>query len=71
MNITKIFAGLICIGYMACHTPKTTTASGATGNTETVKKDQYQCPMKCEGTKTYDTMGTCPKCKMDLVKLKK
>jgi len=26
----------------------------------------YQCPMKCEGEKTYREEGTCPKCKMDL-----
>ena len=26
----------------------------------------YQCPMKCEGDKTYDKPGKCPKCKMDL-----
>ena len=26
----------------------------------------YQCPMKCEGDKTYDEPGTCPVCKMDL-----
>ena len=26
----------------------------------------YQCPMQCEGEKTYDKPGTCPKCKMDL-----
>lgn len=26
----------------------------------------YQCPMKCEGEKTYDKPGTCPMCKMDL-----
>ena len=26
----------------------------------------YQCPMKCEGEKTYEEEGTCPKCKMDL-----
>lgn len=26
----------------------------------------YQCPMKCEGEKTYGEEGTCPKCKMDL-----
>ena len=36
MNITKILAGLLCIGYMACHSPKTTTTTGTTGNTETV-----------------------------------
>ena len=26
----------------------------------------YQCPMKCEGDKTYDESGICPVCKMDL-----
>lgn len=26
----------------------------------------YQCPMKCEGEKTYHEHGSCPICKMDL-----
>ena len=26
----------------------------------------YQCPMKCEGDKTYDKAGKCPKCNMAL-----
>ena len=26
----------------------------------------YQCPMKCEGDKTYDKAGKCPKCGMNL-----
>ena len=26
----------------------------------------YQCPMKCEGEKTYSEAGSCPVCKMDL-----
>lgn len=26
----------------------------------------YQCPMKCEGDKTYPQPGSCPVCKMDL-----
>lgn len=30
----------------------------------------YQCPMKCEGDKTYDEQGACPVCKMDLKKAK-
>ena len=29
----------------------------------------YQCPMKCEGDKTYDKPGKCPKCGMDLKKV--
>ena len=26
----------------------------------------YQCPMQCEGVKTYDETGSCSICKMDL-----
>ncbi len=26
----------------------------------------YQCPMKCEGDKTYDAPGNCPVCHMHL-----
>lgn len=29
----------------------------------------YQCPMKCEGEKTYTKAGTCPTCNMDLKKV--
>ncbi len=30
----------------------------------------YQCPMKCEGEKTYPEPGTCPECKMKLAEVK-
>lgn len=30
---------------------------------------RYQCPMKCEGEKTYTHAGTCPVCGMDLEKM--
>lgn len=30
---------------------------------------EYQCPMKCEGDKTYHEPGSCPVCKMDLKKV--
>lgn len=29
----------------------------------------YQCPMKCEGEKTYNKPGSCSVCKMDLVEV--
>jgi transcription initiation factor IIE alpha subunit len=32
---------------------------------------KYSCHMKCEGEKTYDKPGKCPKCGMDLTKSKK
>ena len=27
---------------------------------------RYQCPMKCEGEKTYEKPGDCPVCNMHL-----
>jgi heavy metal translocating P-type ATPase len=34
---------------------------------EQVKSTAYQCPMKCEGKKTYDHEGNCPVCGMKLM----
>lgn len=31
----------------------------------------YECPMHCEGEKTYDQPGSCPVCKMDLIPISK
>jgi protein SCO1/2 len=33
------------------------------------KDSSYQCPMECEGDKTYATQTSCPVCKMDLEKV--
>ena len=38
-------------------------------NAELLHASVYQCPMKCEGDKTYEKEGTCPKCGMDLEKM--
>ena len=35
----------------------------------TESSEAWQCPMKCEGDKTYSQAGTCPVCKMDLEKI--
>jgi len=32
-------------------------------------KTVYQCPMKCEGGKTYDAPGKCPICNMQLISI--
>lgn len=37
---------------------------------DTIKDQQearYQCPMNCEGNKTYNQPGECPVCNMQLV----
>ena len=35
------------------------------------KKEEYACPMKREGKKTYSKKGKCPACTMDLKVVKK
>ena len=45
---------------------------GACRNNDPGKVDKniaYHCPMQCEGNKTYGQKGSCPICKMDLVKV--
>ena len=51
-------------------TTEQTDAPHATGTHEHHDHAHYQCPMKCEGDKTYEEAGTCPVCKMDLAEVK-
>ena len=47
----------------------TTIVNAQVKKSPTVKAEQkmvYSCPMKCEGSKTYDKPGKCPKCNMKL-----
>jgi len=36
-----------------------------------IRQTVYYCPMRCEGDKTYDEPGDCPKCGMHLIKVAK
>ena len=52
-------AGLLCllvINLIGCNTNNSTKTTA----------EKYQCPMHCEGDKTYDQPGKCGVCKMDL-----
>ena len=40
------------------------------GKANVVADTVYQCPMKCEGDKTYTKEGKCPDCNMALKKIK-
>ena len=53
-NILILFCSILFIGFTSC--------KNDTKSAEVV----YECPMHCEGDKTYDKPGTCPVCKMDL-----
>ena len=51
-----------------------TTVNAQTKKDSTAKHQHtmvYQCPMKCEGDKTYDKAGKCPKCGMSLKEIEK
>ena len=52
------------------HVPQT-DASHQGGHTHSINGDKYYCPMRCEGDKTYDEPGDCPKCGMHLIRVEK
>lgn len=60
------------IAMVGCKNNSTeSTQEGTTTDTTAVQTaEMYECPMKCEG-KTYDKMGKCDVCGMDLVKMEK
>jgi protein SCO1/2 len=41
------------------------------GNSKNKNEVLFQCPMKCEAEKTYNTEASCPVCKMDLKPISK
>jgi protein SCO1/2 len=45
------------LAFQACKSDKTSNKNSA---------QVYQCPMQCEGDKTYDQPGSCPICGMDI-----
>jgi ssDNA-binding Zn-finger/Zn-ribbon topoisomerase 1 len=58
------FLAIASVSFIACkNNPK---ATEETESTEKIAVAEYQCPMKCEGEKTYAEMGKCPECGMDL-----
>ncbi|HEY9170586.1 MAG TPA: heavy metal-binding domain-containing protein [Lutibacter sp.] len=63
---TKILIALLSIGLFTVSTVK--AQEKAKIKVEHLEKIAFACPMQCEGEKTYDKPGSCPKCKMDLKK---
>ena len=54
----------LTIGACVNKTPTTVDQKIQADHTKAV----YQCPIKCEKGKVYDSAGKCPVCKMDLEK---
>ena len=67
---TSLFVSGLCCGRShgihgyGQHMSNSAHDSNEGGNTLAGK---YQCPMKCEGDKTYDQPGNCPVCNMKLL----
>ena len=49
-----------------CFNTANAQSTKTTNKTVTADTVVYQCPMKCEGAKTYDKAGKCPACGMNL-----
>ena len=68
---TKILIAVLCIGLFSISTVFAQEKEQAKTKHEHKENVTYACPMKCEGEKTYDEAGSCPKCNMDLKKVEK
>jgi len=55
---------LLTASLVSCNSSTEKKQDGTT--TPTQEASLYQCPMQCEGDKTYDKPGKCPVCGMDL-----
>ncbi len=78
-----IFSSIVAIAFLtSCGNTKTSggktdsmATPAQTGTTPANSGSQiagvkYQCPMQCEGTKTYDKPGKCPQCGMEMKEVK-
>ena len=68
-KITTASLLLTAVMFMASCGSKTSENKTEGNATEQTLDAKYQCPMKCEGDKTYDKPGSCPVCNMDLEKV--
>ena len=67
-RLSFAFMTLASVSFTACtNSPKPAEKAEVTKQVTVV---EYQCPMKCEGDKTYTEMGKCPVCGMDLKSIK-
>ena len=71
-----IFSAAIALAFLSsCGSNSSNTKSDSTAGVSNpasgtnVAAAKYQCPMKCEGNKTYDKPGKCPVCQMEMVKV--
>ena len=68
--ISTIFSTVLLFVSCRSKTEKAEEKSETTDGKSQNKTIAYACPMKCEEEKTYDKAGSCPKCGMNLEKVK-
>lgn len=80
-HLTAAFISFALFAFTACSgdeapQEQTTTNTEQTSTPQATEAHEhqehahYQCPMKCEGDKTYEEPGTCPVCGMELAEVK-
>ena len=68
---TKFFVATLAFAFFGIAGTQAQTKSEHSGHDhakmeKAEAKTAYACSMKCEGDKTYDEAGSCPKCGMNL-----
>lgn len=64
-QVKYVLMALIALSLNASANAQTSSSKKAKA-TKLASAVKYQCPMKCEGDKTYAKEGKCPECNMKL-----
>lgn len=66
MKNSKLLMSMLVALSMAFASCSSTSTEGSNSTDTEQATAEYQCPMKCEGEKTYAEKGDCPVCGMHL-----
>lgn len=74
MKNLKVITGILAIAFVVVTSCKDHKKEHDNSDAEQIEMSHdnevqllvYACPMKCEGDKTYEKVGSCPICGMDL-----
>lgn len=62
----NLVVGIVIVSFIFPACSNSSNAGKDSSKNEVVTAARYECPMKCEGEKSYQVKGECPVCHMDL-----
>ncbi len=69
-HLKFLLLAMMALSFSASVNAQKTKVKAKTKTTQQTASKKYECPMKCEGDKTYSKAGKCPVCNMNLKEVK-